>query len=60
MDDYRTQKIAQLKAKILRIKSFREELNDTNEDTLSLDQLVEQLEDEVKLLMLAQKELSKV
>lgn len=41
-------KITQLTAKIEQLKAYREELNDTNEDTLSIDQLIHELERQIK------------
>lgn len=45
--DNMTKRLADLTAKITRLKNYREELNDTNEDTLSIDQIIDQLECQV-------------
>ena len=46
MED-RKKKLATMQMQVARMKAYREDLNDTNEDTLSLDQLIDQLESEI-------------
>lgn len=40
-------RIAELTAKIARLKAYREEINDTNDDTLSIDQVIDKLQSEI-------------
>ena len=40
-------KIGEIQSKIERIKRYREELVDTNDDTLSLDQVLDNLETQI-------------
>jgi hypothetical protein len=43
----REKRIVEIKAKIARIVAYRDDLNDTNEDTHSLDQIIVILENEL-------------
>lgn len=40
-------RIAEMTAKIARLKAYREEINDTNDDTLSIDQVIDKLQTEI-------------